>query len=211
MEGLGFCIRLQEELIAFEVDHSEVIDGLKEDSIKAYTVALLALTKSIWWMHGFILFVDSYYWDLTKAKFGTRKAWHIMTCLAKQMLDNIALAGQSGQGSFIAGDPTQVCQKVVWRVLKAHDTMADFKKHGFKHHPVTASELVKFLAINTSFKIIEHLETKVTNMDKDITELKKVVARAVKATGMASNTADSFKPTITKLDACVAKIEKKVF
>jgi hypothetical protein len=127
------------------------------------------------------------------------------------MLDDIALARQSVQGSFIAGDPIQVCQKVVWGVLKAHDVMANFKKHGFKHHPAIASELVKFLAVNTSFEIIERLETKVTTMEKDIAELKKAVAGAVKLAGTASNTGDSFKATTTKLDARVAKLEKKVF
>jgi hypothetical protein len=109
----GFCICLQEELIAFVAEHSKVIDGLKEDSIKAYTVAQLALTESIGWMHGFILFMDSYYRDLTKAMFGAGKAWHVTTCLAKRMLDNIVSARQSVQGSFITGNPIQVCQKVV--------------------------------------------------------------------------------------------------
>jgi hypothetical protein len=207
----GFRVRLQEELIAFEAEHSEVIDALKEDSIKAYTVAQLALTESIGWMHGFISFIDSYYRDLSKAKFGTGKAWHVTTRLAKRMLDDIASARQSVQGSFIAGDPIQVCQKVVWGVLKAHDVMADFKKHGFKHHPAIASELVKFLAVNTSFEIIERLESKVITMEKDIAELKKAAAGAVKAAGTAGNTADSFKPAITKIDARVAKLEKKVF
>jgi hypothetical protein len=88
MEGFDdaqtwFRVRLQEELITFEVEHSQVIHGLKEDSINAYTVAQLALTKSIGWMHGFISFIDSYYWDLTKAKFGTGKVWHVTTRLAK--------------------------------------------------------------------------------------------------------------------------------
>jgi hypothetical protein len=127
------------------------------------------------------------------------------------MLSNIASAWQSVQGLLIADNPIQVCQKVLWGVLKAHDAMADFKKHGYKHHSVITSELVKLLAVNTSYKIIKHLETKVTKMEEDIAELKKLVAGAVKAAGMASNTADSFKPTITKLDTCVAKLEKKVF
>jgi hypothetical protein len=183
----GFRVRLQEELIAYKAEHSKVIDGLKEDSIKAQ----LALTESIGWMHGFISFIDSYYRDLTKATFGTGKAWHVTTRLGKRMLDNIASARQSVQGLFIAGDPIQVCQKVVWGVLKAHDATADFKKHGFKHHPAIASELVKFLAVNTSFEIIERLETKVTTMEKDIAELKKSVAGAVKSAGTVSNTGDS--------------------
>jgi hypothetical protein len=66
------------------------------------------------------------------------------------MLDGIAWACQSVLGSFIAGNPTQVCQKVILVVLKVPDVLADFKKHRYKHHPTIASELLKFLAVNTS-------------------------------------------------------------
>jgi hypothetical protein len=89
--------------------------------------------------------------------------------------------------------------------------MADFKKHGFKHHPAIALELVKFLAVNTSCEIIERLKVKVRTMEKDIAKLKKVMAGSVKLAGLAGNTVDSLKPTITKLDVCLAKLETKVF
>ena len=48
-------------------------------------------------------------------------------------------------------------------------------------------------------------------MEKDFAALKNPVAGAVKSAGTASNTGDSFKATTTKLDARVAKLEKKVF
>jgi hypothetical protein len=135
-------------------------------------VAKLALTASVAWIHGFISFIDTYYRELNKAKFGSGKAWHVTTRLAKRMLDDIASARQSVHGSFIAGDPTQVCQKVIWGVLKAHDVMADFKKHGYKHHPAIASELVKFLAVNTSFELLEKMTAKVSVLELDVSELK---------------------------------------
>jgi hypothetical protein len=66
----GFCLQLEEELIAFEEAHSEEIEFLQEYSMKAYTVAKLALTASVAWIHGFISFFDTYYRELNKAKFG---------------------------------------------------------------------------------------------------------------------------------------------
>jgi hypothetical protein len=121
---------------------------------------------SVAWIHGFISFIiDTYYRELNKAKFGLAKAWHVTTPLAKRMLDDIASARQSIHGSFIAGNPTQVYQKLVWGVLKAHDVMANFKKHGYKHHPAIASKLVKFLAVNMSFELLEKMTTKVGIME----------------------------------------------
>jgi hypothetical protein len=67
---------LEEELIAFEQAHSEEIEVLQEYSMKANTVAKLALTASAGWIHGFISFIDTYYLQLNKAKFGSAKAWH---------------------------------------------------------------------------------------------------------------------------------------
>ena len=125
------------------------------------------------------------------------------------MLDDIASARQSVHGPFIAGDPTQVCQKVIWGVLKAHDVMADFKKHGYKHHPAIASELVKFLAVNTSFELLEKMSGKVTVMEAEISELKKAAAGALKALNTASNNADVFKKLGKTLTKRVTPLENK--
>jgi hypothetical protein len=205
----GYRLQLEEELIAFEQAHSEEIEGLQEYSPKAYTVAKLALTASVAWIHGFISFIDTYYRELNKAKFGSGKAWHVTTRLAKRMLDDIASARQSVHGSFIAGDPTQVCQKVIWGVLKAHDVMADFKKHGYKHHPAIASELVKFLAVNTSFELLEKMTAKVSVLESDVSELKKVAAGAVKAASTAGNSADALKLVTAGLAKRLTTLESK--
>jgi hypothetical protein len=173
-------------------------------------VAKLALTASVAWIHGFISFINTYYQELNKAKFGSGKAWHVTTRLAKRrMLDDIAPARQSVHGSFIAGDQTQVCQKVIWEVLKAHDVMADFKKHGYKHHPAIASELVKFLAVNTSFELLEKMTTKVSVLESDVSELKKVAAGAVKAASTAGNGADALKLVAAGLAKQLTTLESK--
>jgi hypothetical protein len=66
----GFHLCLEEELIAFKQAHSEEIEALQDYSTKAYTVAKLALTALVAWIHGFISFIDTYYRKLNKAKFG---------------------------------------------------------------------------------------------------------------------------------------------
>jgi hypothetical protein len=172
-------------------------------------MAKLALTASVAWIHGFITFIDTYYHELTKAKFGLAKAWHVTTRLAKRMLDDITAARQSVHGSFIAGNPVQVCQRVIWGVLKAHDIMADFKKHGYKHHPAIASELVKFLTINTSFELLKQMSLKVTTMERGISELKKSMAGALKVANTASNTSNLNKKSGNALQVRAAKLEKK--
>jgi hypothetical protein len=81
----------------------------------------------------------------------------------------------------------------VWGILKAHDVMADFKKHSYKHHPAIASQLVKFPAVNTSFELLEKMTAKVAVLETEIAELKKSSLGATKASAIASNSADSFK------------------
>jgi hypothetical protein len=109
---------------------------------------------------------------------GTQLSPH--PCGPTRILDDIASARQSVYGSFIAGDPTQVCQKVIWGFLKAHDAMADL---------AIALELVKFLAVNTSFELLEKMTTKVSVLESDVSELKKAAAGAIKAANTVGNRA----------------------
>jgi SOS response regulatory protein OraA/RecX len=57
----------------------------------------------------------------------------------------------------------------------------------FKNHPSIATELVKFLAINTSFEAIEKLTAKTTLLDLEMAEMKKKVNEAIKAATLAAN------------------------
>lgn len=87
--------------------------------------------------------------------------------------------------------------------------MADFKKHGYKHHPAIASELVKFLAVNTSFELLERMTAKVAVLESDVSELKKVASGAVKAASTAGNSADAFKLLSAGLAKRLTTLETK--
>jgi hypothetical protein len=86
------------------------------------------------WIKGLITFINTYYQELMKAKFGTAKAWHVTTCLAKQVLDDVGTIRQRVQGGFEAGNVVKICQNIVWEdILKAHDVMVEYKQLLFKN------------------------------------------------------------------------------
>jgi hypothetical protein len=209
--GTGYRLRLQEELSNFEDIHGTYLEEYfdSSDSNQGYSVSRLALTESMGWIDGFITFIDTYYRELSKAKFGPAKSWHVTTRLAKRILDDVGTTRQSAQGSFEAGNAVKICQKIVWAVFKAHDVMTEYKRLSFKNHPSVATELVKFLAINTSFESIEKLTTKSTSMEAEVSEMKKLVAGSVKSANSAANKADESRKLVDALLKRVAKLEQK--
>ena len=167
----------------------------------------MALTESVSWLEGFVVLMDNNHRNLMKACFGSKKAWHVTTRLARQMLLELAIPRDGVQNLFKAGDNTQVCQRIFWAVLKSHDVMARYKRHNFKDNPSLSSEHVKFLAVNTGFKVLEGLSTKVTNMVKTVAALQKEVQVAVKSAGTSANRADKAKKLYDQLAKQITKLE----
>jgi hypothetical protein len=138
----GFKMRLQTSLAEFSNSHGELIDQAATISSKAHSLAHSSLTKSVAWITGFIQFIDDYYCELSKAKFGAEKAWHVTTRLAKRVLDEVGTPRHGVQNSFRVGDSSQICQQIFWAVLRSHDVMTSFSSLSFKNHPSIATELV---------------------------------------------------------------------
>jgi hypothetical protein len=67
--------------------------------------------------------------------------------------------------------------------------MHEYKRLNFKKHPSIATELIKFLAINTSLQAIEKLTAQVARLDGDANKTKKKLAAAEKASSLAGNKA----------------------
>jgi hypothetical protein len=200
----GYKKRLQEALPEFAISHGQFIDHAVSIGSKAHTVAQSALTESVAWITGFVQFIDEYYRDLTRAKFGSTKAWHVTTRLAKVILDEVGTPRYGVQGTFEVGNSTQICQQIFWAVLKSHDVMAAYKRLNFKNHPSIATELVKFLAINTSFEAIDRLTAKAATMELETSEAKKRVLEAIKTSASAANKADELK---LKLDSVLKRLQ----
>ena len=174
-----------------------------------YSISRLALTESMGWIEGFITFIDTYYRELSKAKFGAAKAWHVTTRLGKRILDEVGTTRQSAQGGFEAGNAVRICQNIVWAVMKAQDTMSEYKRLSFKNHPSVATELVKFLAINTSFDSIESLVAKGIAQEAKLVAMNKEVTNAVKAATTAANKGDESRKTVEALMKRLVVLEKK--
>ena len=204
----GFRTRLKEELITFRDGHQDNIDEAFERGSIAYAVANMALTESVAWLEGFIVFLDDCNRDLTKAKFGSKKAWHVTTPLGRRMMLEIAVPRNGVHNAFQAGKNDQICQRIFWSVLKAHDIMARYKRNSYKDDPTVSSELVKFMAVNTGFDALDSLTVKVTAMEGDSSTLKKEAQNASKAALTAGNKVDELKKVLDLLHKRVQKLEK---
>jgi hypothetical protein len=101
----GYRLWLQEELSNFEDIHGTYLDEYFDgEPGRGYSVSCLALMESMGWIEGLITFIDTYYRELSKAKFGPAKSWHVTTRLAKRILDEAGTTHQSAQGGFEAGN-----------------------------------------------------------------------------------------------------------
>jgi hypothetical protein len=204
----GFRTRLKEELVTFRAAHLANIDEtLERDSI-GYAVATIALTESVAWLEGFIVFMDDYYRDLSTARFGTKKAWHVTTRLGRRMLMEISVPRNGVQNSFQPGKNDQICQRIVWSVVRCHDIMARYKRHNYKDDPTVGSELVKFLAVNSGYEVLDSLKIEMVSVKADLATVKKDILSSVKVANAAGNKADEIKKTQDALIKRVVKIEK---
>jgi chromosome segregation ATPase len=88
--------------------------------------------------------------------------------------------------------------------------MSSYKQLNVKNHPSIATELVKFLAINTSFQAIEKVTSKEAYLEIEVLDYKKQIAAFVKAVASASRKADKAKKQINSFAKGLTKLDKKV-
>jgi hypothetical protein len=155
-----------------------------------------ALTELAAWIIGSIQFIDEYYRELSKAKFGPTKAWHVTTWSEHHAMVFKALFRSEIKPRFV-------------NKLKSHDVMASYKWLDFKNHPSIATELVKFLAINTSFEAINRLRSKTVVLELEIADFKKKLNEATKTASLAANKADEAKRLTDLLVKCVLQLKEK--
>jgi hypothetical protein len=86
--------------------------------------------------------------------------------------------------------------------------MARYKRNGFKDDPSVSAELVKFMAVNTGFELLDSVAAKVKSMDLEIVAAKKEMLLAVKTAAAAGNKTDELKKLVDLLVKRVVKLEK---
>ena len=63
----GYRAVMKEALTLFRTSHQNNIDDTLERSSLVYAISTMALTESVAWLEGYIVFIDDYQRDLTKA------------------------------------------------------------------------------------------------------------------------------------------------
>ena len=87
--------------------------------------------------------------------------------------------------------------------------MTEISNLGFRDSPIVASELVKFLVLNTGFETIETLVKSNVILKAEVSALTKAVADNTKSIATVANKVDNFKTTIDNLNKQLAKLEAK--
>ena len=143
------------------------------------------------------------------AKFSSKKAWSITTRLASRIITYVSVPRIGVHKTFKAGSPDKIGESIFWSTLKTLDIMSELTTLGFKNSPIVASELVKFLALNTGFEVVEDLIKSNANLKTEVIELKKIAAGNTKTSQTAANKVSELKTTVDNLNKRLAKLEAK--
>jgi hypothetical protein len=154
--------------------------------------------------------MDEYYKQLTRGKFGSKKAWHVTTRLAKRLLVEVVAPRVGVVKALHAGDLTQIARTIFWASLRSLDIMERIQGNHFKNDSLVSSELVKFLAINTGFEAIESLTKSVADNKESIEKVTKLSVSADKEAGATANKADEGKRSLDAALERNVKIESKL-
>ncbi len=73
---------------------------------------------------------------------------------------------------------------------------------------IVSSELVKFLAVNSGYEVLDSLKIEMVSVKADLATVKKDILSSVKVANAAGNKADEIKKTQDALIKRVVKIEK---
>jgi len=155
-------------------------------------------------------FLDDTYNEYSRSRFGSKKAWHITTRLAKALTDKVASPRNSVHNSFKINELYFVSKSITYACLRSLDIMMSISSCNFKNSPIITSELSKFLALNSNLEIVEAIQSKVKTMESENASIKKDVKSAANAAHTASNKWDStYKSIIDDLKKRVKSLESR--
>jgi hypothetical protein len=205
----GWRDKIKEELVRFSMGHARTIDEIFERGSPGDTLARLCLVETVSWIEGFLSFIDGYQKELTLGKFGVKKGWSVTTRLAVRLLEEVASPRTGVIKMVKAGNSEQIARITFWATLQSLDIMAGIKANQYQNDPVVSSELVKFLAINTSFEVIDSLQKTVSDLETKLSAASKLIHISDKAAQSASNKSDEMKRMYDALTKRITTLENK--
>ena len=156
----GYRDRLKLELYMFKVGHQETLENELERLSPYHNLCVLALTEAIAWSDGLLKFIDDTYNEYSRSKYGSKKAWHLTTLLAKALIEKVAKPRNSVQNSFKISQPADVAKSITYASLRSLDNMMDITSYNFKNSPIVTAEISKFLALNANHETVENCNCK---------------------------------------------------
>jgi len=205
----GYKDTLKAQVLEFQVSHTQHIDEELVAGSKIHTLAILSLSASVTFTTALVDFMSDTYKEYIVSKFSSKKAWSITTRLASRIISHVSVPRIGVQKTFQTGFPEKIGESIFWSTLKTLDIMAEMTNLGFRDSPIVASELVKFLALNTGFDAIETLVKSNTTLKAEVAALTKAVAGNTKTIATAANKVDNFKNSIDAINKRLAKLEAK--
>jgi hypothetical protein len=200
---------LRTALVAFEESHQANIDNELDPDSRGYQLAVASLLSSMTFLESLIQFIDDYVKHLTLAKFSYKRAFHVTTRLAKRFLVEVYKPRNGVAKTFKTGVKgiDIIAQKLFWASLRSLDIAMDIRRIGMMEHQLVASELVKFLAVNTGIDAIEKLQDKVDGFEKSI---KEATQAAKEATASAKTTGNQMVDKFAAQLVLIESLQKRV-
>ena len=189
---IGIRQILTDELSSFSKSHLQQISDRLDPSTSVYLLARLSITNSVAILEDIIIFMDNFVKDLTKAKFSSKKFFHVTSRLVRRFFADIFILRQGIIKSFKAGNMKQIAGAILWSTLQSLSTAMHFKSIGFKNLDIVSSELVKFLLTNTGYESIQVIKQKVFSLESGNKEAGKALKNATSAGTTARDKVDEY-------------------
>jgi len=203
----GYRDQLKRELTVFDIGHKETLEAELEPLSIFHTSCCKTLTDSVGWGHKLIKFIDDTYREYSRAKYSSKKAWHVATKLGVALMEYIAKPRNVVHNSFKISNNLSVAKAISYANFRSLDLMAKIDVLEFKNSPVVTAELAKFLALNSSFEAVEKLQSSVTGITDNVSKALKEVTAASKTANTVGNTVDTLKGDLKGLIKRVKTLE----
>jgi hypothetical protein len=172
---MGFWVVLTAELLSFKESHLEAIEMEFDPGTRMHNICLLSLTQTVSFISRMLTHFETFQKEFVLTKFGVAKAFHVNTRVMNRFWKAMHKPRSGVAKVLRTGDTRQIAQKTFCATLQSLDVMLRIQAFNFKDDPMVASELVKFLTVNSGFKIVEKLETEVMRLTSEVDHLKKMV------------------------------------
>jgi len=189
----GYRDQIKRELTVFEIGDKETLEAELEPLSIFHTLCSKSLTDAVSWGQKLIKFIDDTYREYSRARYSSKKAWHVSTKLAVALMEYVAKPRNVVHNSFRISNSLSVAKAVSYAHFRSLDLMTKVDVLEFKNSPIVTAELAKFLALNSSFESVEKLQSNVTDMTDKISKAVKEANTATKSASTVGNSVDGIK------------------